>query len=385
MSTIKIADALAGILPADLPVRVTAYDGSAAGPADAPIGLELRTERGLRYLLTAPGDLGMARAWVAGDLTGTGFHPGNLYPLLDLMSSTDRWRVPGPAEALELVRGLGWEHLNPPPPPPQEHLPRWRRVVEGLRHSRARDAEVIHHHYDVSTRFYELVLGPSMTYTCAVYPTAEATLEQAQEHKYELIARKLDLVDDELAGEQFAILGDSFGGMVARAVAHRRRDRVLGLGLLASVFVADASARVVPERVVLHEDTDAVAVAGDSADDYADIAVVQTRGNAEAFVEFAAPGAELADGEAMKKLSENYRLSWDPEDSEPFTQPSLIITGRQDHIVGYRDALNRLEHYPRATFVTLDEAGHNAHLDQDALVGALVADWLRRMRPYDKR
>ncbi|WP_433955303.1 hypothetical protein [Janibacter indicus] len=61
MSTIKIADALAGILPADLPVRVTAYDGSAAGPADAPIGLELRTERGLRYLLTAPGDLGMAR------------------------------------------------------------------------------------------------------------------------------------------------------------------------------------------------------------------------------------------------------------------------------------------------------------------------------------
>ena len=181
MSTIKIADALAGILPADLPVRVTAYDGSAAGPADAPIGLELRTERGLRYLLTAPGDLGMARAWVAGDLTGTGFHPGNLYPLLDLMSSTDRWRVPGPAEALELVRGLGWEHLNPPPPPPQEHLPRWRRVVEGLRHSRARDAEVIHHHYDVSNRFYELVLGPSMTYTCAVYPTADASLEQAQD------------------------------------------------------------------------------------------------------------------------------------------------------------------------------------------------------------
>lgn len=201
----------------------------------------------------------------------------------------------------------------------------------------------------------------------------------------DVVAEVLDLVDDELAGEQFAILGDSFGGMVARAVAHRRRDRVLGLGLLASVFVADASARVVPERVVLHEDTDAVAVAGDSADDYADIAVVQTRGNAEAFVEFAAPGAELADGEAMKKLSENYRLSWDPEDSEPFTQPSLIITGRQDHIVGYRDALNRLEHYPRATFVTLDEAGHNAHLDQDALVGALVADWLRRMRPYDKR
>ena len=87
MSTIKIADALAGILPADLPVRVTAYDGSAAGPADAPIGLELRTERGLRYLLTAPGDLGMARAWVAGDLTGTGFHPGTRHRSVLLIRS----------------------------------------------------------------------------------------------------------------------------------------------------------------------------------------------------------------------------------------------------------------------------------------------------------
>ena len=238
MSTIKIADALAGILPADLPVRVTAYDGSAAGPADAPIGLELRTERGLRYLLTAPGDLGMARAWVAGDLTGTGFHPGNLYPLLDLMSSTDRWRVPGPAEALELVRGLGWEHLNPPPPPPQEHLPRWRRVVEGLRHSRARDAEVIHHHYDVSNRFYELVLGPSMTYTCAVYPTAEATLEQAQEHKYELIARKLDLQP----GQRLLDVGCGWGGMVRHAAKHHG---VKALGVTLSREQADWAKRAI--------------------------------------------------------------------------------------------------------------------------------------------
>lgn len=225
MSPIRIADALADIMPADLPVRLTAYDGSAAGPADAPIGLELRTERGLRYLLTAPGDLGMARAWVAGDLVGTGFHPGDLYPVLDLMSSTDRWRVPGPADALALVRGLGWAHLNPPPPPPQEHLPPWRRFVEGIRHSRSRDADVIRHHYDVSNRFYELVLGPSMTYTCAVYPTADATLEQAQEHKYELIARKLDLQP----GQRLLDVGCGWGGMVRHAA--RQGVRALGVTL----------------------------------------------------------------------------------------------------------------------------------------------------------
>ena len=57
----------------------------------------------------------------------------------------------------------------------------------------SRDAEAIHHHYDVSNAFYEHVLGPSMTYTCAVYPTADATLEEAQSEKYDLVARKLDL------------------------------------------------------------------------------------------------------------------------------------------------------------------------------------------------
>lgn len=243
MSTIKIAEALAGVMPADLPVRLTAYDGSAAGQIDADIGVHLRTERGLRYLLTAPGDLGFARAWVAGDLTGTGFHPGNLYPVLDLMGSTDRWRIPGPSQALHLVRGLGLDNLNPPPIPPQEHLPRWRRAVEGLRHSRARDAEVIHHHYDVSNRFYEMVLGPSMTYTCAIYPTADATLEQAQEAKYELISRKLDLQP----GQRLLDVGCGWGGMVIHAAKHHG---VKALGVTLSQEQADWAKRAIDREGV---------------------------------------------------------------------------------------------------------------------------------------
>ena len=228
----RIADALASVMPEGLPVRLTAYDGSAAGPEDAPMGIHLRTERGLRYLLTAPGDLGMARAFVAGDLDGSGFHPGNLYPLLMLMDSQDRWRRPSPAEALQLVRGLGWEHLNPPPPPPQESVPRWRRFVEGLRHSKARDAGVIQHHYDVSNRFYELVLGPSMTYTCAIYPTADASLEEAQAEKYDLIARKLDL----RPGQRLLDVGCGWGGMVMHAA---REYGVQALGVTLSRQQAD--------------------------------------------------------------------------------------------------------------------------------------------------
>ncbi len=232
MSTMRIADALAGLMPSSLSVRITAYDGSAAGPEDAEFSMDLRTERGLNYLLTAPGDLGMARAYVSGDLVATGFHPGDPYPLMEAMDNIERWRRPSVREAVETVRGLGVRHLNPPPPPPQESLPRWRRVVEGLRHSKQRDAGAIHHHYDVSNRFYELVLGPSMTYTCALFPTGQETLEEAQAAKYDLIARKLDLQP----GQRLLDVGCGWGGMVLHAA---REYGVKAIGVTLSRQQAD--------------------------------------------------------------------------------------------------------------------------------------------------
>ncbi len=269
MSAMTIADALAGFMPEDLSLRITAYDGSVAGPPDARFRMDLRNERGLAYLLTAPGDLGVARAYISGDLVGTGFHPGDPYPLMNAMASQDRWRMPSPREALETVRGLGWRHLNPPPPPPQEHLPRWRRMVEGLRHSKHRDAEAIHHHYDVSNRFYEMVLGPSMTYTCALFPTEQATLEEAQFAKYDLIARKLDLQP----GQRLLDVGCGWGGMVLHAA---REYGVKSLGVTLSRQQADwakeaidraglgdlAEVRFMDYRDVPEDDFDAISSIG---------------------------------------------------------------------------------------------------------------------------
>jgi cyclopropane-fatty-acyl-phospholipid synthase len=214
--TLSIAGALELLFEHGIPFRFTAYDGSAAGPPDADIRLHLATERGLAYLLTAPGDLGMARAYVMGDLLLEGVHPGDPYDALKLFMSRLTFRRPSPSEAVRVLRSLGLTRLVPPPPPPQEALPRWRRIVEGARHSHHRDAEAIHHHYDVSNRFYELVLGPSMTYTCACYPTVDATLEEAQAFKYDLVARKLGL----RPGMRLLDVGCGWGGMVRHAVRH---------------------------------------------------------------------------------------------------------------------------------------------------------------------
>lgn len=214
--TLTIAEAVSRLMRDGMPFRLEAYDGSSAGPVDAPFTARLVNERGLAYLMTAPGDLGFARAFVSGDLELDGVSLADPYEMMALVQSRLRLRMPGPAELLQVVRSLGLSNLKPPPPPPEEHQPRWRRMVEGLRHSKARDAEAIHHHYDVSNRFYEIVLGPSMAYTCAVFPDKDATLEQAQFEKFDLVCRKLGLKP----GDRLLDVGCGWGGMVRHAAQH---------------------------------------------------------------------------------------------------------------------------------------------------------------------
>ena len=204
------------------PLKFTAYDGSSAGNDHAELGLDLRSSRGVTYLATAPGELGLARAYISGDLHTYGVHPGDPYELLKTLTDRVQFRRPSARVLANVVRSIGVEHLLPVPPPPQETPPRWRRVADGLMHSKTRDAEAIHHHYDVSNTFYESVLGPSMTYTCAVYPSADATLEEAQDYKYRLIFEKLHLKP----GDRLLDVGCGWGGMVRYAA----RQGVLAIG-----------------------------------------------------------------------------------------------------------------------------------------------------------
>ncbi|BBZ25350.1 class I SAM-dependent methyltransferase [Mycolicibacter hiberniae] len=208
------------------PLRISAYDGSSVGPPDATLGVELLTPRATNYLATSLGQLGIARAYVAGDLELHGVHPGNPYPVLNALTDLE-FKHPSPRALANIVRSIGLKNLKPIAPPPEEAPPKWRRAAEGLRHSKTRDADAIHHHYDVSNTFYEWVLGPSMTYSCAIYPTADATLEQAQENKYRLIFEKLRLQP----GDRLLDVGCGWGGMVRYAA--RRGVHALGVSLSA--------------------------------------------------------------------------------------------------------------------------------------------------------
>lgn len=218
------------VLGGDIPLAVQAYDGSRAGPEHATTTLIVRSPDALRRILTAPGELGIARAYVAGDLDVD----GEIWDLLALRDRMPHVRL-APSALLRLVDELGgWREVRRLAPPREEVR------LHGRRHSPARDAAAISHHYDVSNAFYRLVLGPSLTYSCAVFHDPADTLEQAQANKYELISRKLGLEP----GMRLLDVGCGWGGMAMHAAIHHG---VRAVGVTISQRQADLAEKRVVE------------------------------------------------------------------------------------------------------------------------------------------
>ena len=154
------AEVIAGLLARarlDLPVRLRAWDGSESGPADAPV-LVARSPRALQRILWHPGELGLARAYVSGDLDVE----GDLTDALRRVRTAARGTRAHVLPALAAVRAATQLKLLAPPPEP----PRCELEVRGRRHSRARDQAVIAGHYDLPAAFYRLILDPGMAYSC---------------------------------------------------------------------------------------------------------------------------------------------------------------------------------------------------------------------------
>jgi cyclopropane-fatty-acyl-phospholipid synthase len=220
MALAEVFEAIAG---PGAPVEFQAYDGSTAGAPGSPVRITVRSPVAVSYLAQAPGALGLARAYVSGHLDVD----GDMFTVLSRLSRAQETRVSW-GDRLKLLQALGGPKVLVPrvPPPPQEVSVSRRRLLNGRMHSKGRDANAISHHSDVSNRFYEWVLGPTMAYTCACFPTETATLEEAQEYKFDLVSRKLALKP----GMRMLDVGCGWGGMVMHA-AREYGVKALGVTL----------------------------------------------------------------------------------------------------------------------------------------------------------
>jgi cyclopropane-fatty-acyl-phospholipid synthase len=214
------------ILGEQLPISVRGWDGSVVGPDDAVMRLTIKNRRALRRVLWAPNELGLARGYVSGDLEVEG-------DLLAGLAAIEQMTAPGngarpsidTATKRAMVRAaLRLGVVGPPPKRPAEEA-----RLSGRRHSKVRDADAISHHYDVGNGFYRMVLGESMTYSCAYWqqpPGEQYGVTEAQWAKCDLVARKLGLA----AGMRVLDVGCGWGTFALHA-ARRYGAEVVGVTL----------------------------------------------------------------------------------------------------------------------------------------------------------
>lgn len=237
----RLARVLHTVLGPDLPVTVHAWDGSRAGSPGVgeTVTFTVHSPRAARYLLAAPNQLGLARAYISGELTIEGDLEQALACLFDAIYPPDSDSRPlTPKKLLRAVpRALPdaaslWGLALPPRPPSVEVR------LRGRRHGHSRDAAAIRHHYDVSNEFYRLLLGPTMTYSCAYWASPHQGLDEAQIAKHDLVAAKLGLEP----GQRVLDIGCGWGSFLIHAAT---RYGIRGVGVtLSEQQVALAQQRV---------------------------------------------------------------------------------------------------------------------------------------------
>ncbi|HEX3039295.1 MAG TPA: alpha/beta hydrolase [Caproiciproducens sp.] len=191
----------------------------------------------------------------------------------------------------------------------------------------------------------------------------------------------IGLIDRLIPNQNFLLAGYSYGGYLARGIVCKMPQRVDGLALLCPVIRPNFSERDVPEHIVLEKDSRLLAkLSAEKAKEFNEDFVVQNERTYERYQEEILSGIEIGNNEFLRTFQKTgYAFSF-PVDklAEKFEKPALILVGRQDSCVGYRDAWDILENYTRATFAALDYAGHNLQIEQQELFESMINEWLAR-------
>jgi cyclopropane-fatty-acyl-phospholipid synthase len=357
---------------ARLPLAVRWWDGSETRFGESDATIVVRSPHALRRVLYQPNELGLSRAFVAGELDVE----GDIFALLDPPATSSRLpRRVGARTAISLWRAavrlnaVGW-----PMTPPAEEA----RLAGGL-HSRRRDARAISHHYDVGNDFYRLVLGDSLAYSCGYWPRDETTLAEAQDAKHELVCRKLGL----RPGARLLDVGCGWGGLVIHAA---RSFGASAVGITLSreqerlakerVLAAGIADRVEIRRQDYRELRDAPFDAISSVGMFEHVGAAQTREYFDRLRAHLAPGGRLLNhaisrpsGTGPSAIRRNSFMARYVFPDGELLEVGAAVSAMQNAGLEVRDVESLREHYVRTLRAWVANLEH--HREQaEALVGA---------------
>lgn len=200
-----------------------------------------------------------------------------------------------------------------------------------------------------------------------------------QDHMLQVV---LEFIDTIIPNQRLLLVGLSYGGYLARGVLYKHMDQVDGLLLIVPRVVSEKEDRTLPPKTVLARDEAFLSkMPPAEKEGFTEVAVIQTPNNWKRYESEIMPGVKVADHSFLNQLvthGNEYSFNVDIP-PKAYEKPTLILVGRQDHWVGYQDAWDLLENYPRATFAVLDRTGHGLQIEQEELFNALVHEWLDRV------
>lgn len=192
----------------------------------------------------------------------------------------------------------------------------------------------------------------------------------------------IEFINKVIPNENFLIAGNSYGGYISSGVLYKLADRIDGIALICPLIIPEYKKRNLPEHVVLVKDDMLLAkLPPEIAEDFNASMVVQSERIYERYQNEIMAGVKIANSDFLQGIMKNgYGFTFDEDKAnKKFDKPALILLGKQDDCVGYKDALSILENFPRATVSILDRAGHNLQIEHEELFNSLVNEWLVRV------
>ena len=216
--TMLVSEMAQAVLKEGAPVCIEAFDGSTFGPEDADLQVRVTSPKAIYQLASNLNEIGLARAYILGYFDIEGLDVADPYPQLrKLVGLASYIRKPSPLELARMGAAVLSHGYHKVEVPQSEGPSKFERIKSGLfPHTEKADSETVSFHYDLSNEFYADFIGPSMTYTCAVFDTPDMSLDDAQRNKIDLVLDKLDLKP----GDRMLDIGCGWGALVIAASRH---------------------------------------------------------------------------------------------------------------------------------------------------------------------